>query len=205
MKALAIVAALAGIAHADAKVDWGRGLVIADGVGVADRHAPSPAVARNTARRGADDAAKRAIAAALPAIPLASGGTLGERAKDPAVRARIDAAVGRALTLAADPSTDGSWRVSLGVPLEALRQAVDGPRVLAGADTGPAIVLIETSTTPPALGYRIGTAPISAIWIDGEDGTIAARTTAVTKDGVLVLAKPLGSPSTLYMIVTTGH
>src|SRR5438132_5423526 len=73
----AAVAAGAGRAAAD--VDWGKGLVTAEGVGVADRHAPSPAVARGTSRRGAEDQARRAIAAELGKLPLAAGGKVGDK------------------------------------------------------------------------------------------------------------------------------
>jgi len=201
-RVLGALLVMASTAHADAKIDWARGLVIADGVGVADRHAPSPAIARSTARRGADDAAKRAIAIALRAIPLAAGGTLGERAKDAAIAARIDAAVAHAMTLAADPDTDGAWRVTLGVPLEALRQAIDGPRAFTGGDVAPAVVVVEASA-PPALGYRVGTTGVAIAWrADANpDLATAPRTTATVAHGTLALAKPLGNAATLYVIV----
>src|ERR1043165_7863637 len=44
-----------------ARVDWAAGLVIAGGTGIADRHAPSPAVALGTSRRGAEDDARQRI------------------------------------------------------------------------------------------------------------------------------------------------
>ena len=69
---LLVVVALGATAHADAKVDWATGLVTAEGVGIADRHAPSPAVARGTSRRGAEEAAKRALAEKIAALPHSS-------------------------------------------------------------------------------------------------------------------------------------
>src|SRR5437867_1778828 len=75
--ALALSIVLGRTAAADretsdaARVDWAAGWVIAGGTGIADRHAPSPAVALGTSRRGADDAARQRIAAALGALPLA--------------------------------------------------------------------------------------------------------------------------------------
>src|SRR5262245_46166871 len=102
---IAVLSMIASTARADVKVDWGRGLVIADAIGIADRHAPSPAVARGTSRRGAEEAAKRAISAKLLELPLAGGGKVGDRAKDSDVKARLARAVDAAITLAADPET----------------------------------------------------------------------------------------------------
>ncbi|HEX4455249.1 MAG TPA: hypothetical protein VH143_30520, partial [Kofleriaceae bacterium] len=107
---IALVAAmLPNIAHAG--VDWATGLVTADGLGVADRHAPSPATARGTSRRVAEDAAKAELARAILALPVAGGGSVGKRAEtDPAVKPRLDAAVAHAYAVAAEPETDGAWR-----------------------------------------------------------------------------------------------
>src|SRR3954465_4755319 len=86
-----------------ARVDWAAGWVIAGGTGIADRHAPSPAVALGTSRRGAEDAARQRISGALGAPPLAAGGTLADRLGDAAIRARVDAAVEAAIAIAAEP------------------------------------------------------------------------------------------------------
>ena len=40
---LGLLALVGLVATAQADVDWSRGLVVAEGVGIADRHAPSPA------------------------------------------------------------------------------------------------------------------------------------------------------------------
>src|SRR2546430_13453817 len=90
---------------ARADVDWGKGLITADGVGVADRHAPSPAVARGTSRRGAEDQARRALASELAKLPLAAGRKLGAD--------KIEKVVAGAFAVAAEPETDGAWRVTL--------------------------------------------------------------------------------------------
>src|SRR5688500_8120572 len=100
-------------AHADVKVDWARGLVIADAVGIADRNAPNPAVARGTSRRGAEDAARRLLAGKLDDLPVAGGGTVAAKAKAKDVKARLARAVEHAITLSAEPETDGAWRVTL--------------------------------------------------------------------------------------------
>ena len=148
---ITILVLLCATARADVKVDWARGLVIADVVGVADRHAPNPAVARGTSRRGAEDAAKKQLAGKLDDLPLAGGGTVGGRAKDKAVKLRLERAVQNAITLAADPETDGAWRVSLAVPIEAVHQAIAGARALAGADKGPPVVIVEVASVKPAV------------------------------------------------------
>ncbi len=153
-------------AHAD--VDWATGMVTAPGIGLADRQAPNPAVARAPSRRRAEDAARSALAAQLPALPLAAGGTLADRLADPAVKARLDAAVASAIGLTAEPETDGSWRVTMGVPIEAVRQALDGPRAVpAGGDAGPAVIIIDGVTASPAVGTRIGSLSAATVWVKG--------------------------------------
>src|SRR5258708_22963251 len=97
---LALALASAVTAHAGVAVDWGKGIVTAEGIGIADRHAPNPAVARGTSRRGAEDAARVQLAKALGALPVASPGsvvtTVAAKAKDPAIKARVDRAVAQA-------------------------------------------------------------------------------------------------------------
>ncbi len=152
-------------AAAPARVDWARGLVIADGLGIADRHAPSPAVARGTSRRAAEDAAKRELAGALANLPLATGGALGAKAGDPAVKARLDRAVDAAFAIAAEPETDGAWNVTLALPIEAVRQAFTGARVVGGAgDEGPAVVVVTGVKAKPAVGWTIGGHSAATIW-----------------------------------------
>src|SRR5881396_2317502 len=140
--ALLVVAAAARVAAADdVRVDWASGLVIADGLGIADRHAPSPAVARGTARRPAEDAAKKRLRAHVLDLPLATGGKVGDHVGDAAVKARLDHAIEAAFALAAEPETDGAWHVTMAVPIEAVRQAIAGPRAWpAAGDADPPVV-----------------------------------------------------------------
>ena len=112
------------VAHAE--VDWAKGLVTAPGVGVADRHAPNPAVARGTSRRVAEDAARAKLATEVAALPVAGGGKVGDKAKDAAVKARLAAAVEHALELAAEPETDGAWRVTMAVSRRSRRPMARG-------------------------------------------------------------------------------
>lgn len=207
LAALAILAVVRpGAARADgAKLDWARGLVIATGVGIADRHAPSPVAARGPARRAAEDAARKQLAAALPALPLAGGGTLAGRLADAAIRARVDRAVAAAIPLDAEPSTDGSWKVTLGVPIEALRQALTGPRPAPASDAdGPAVVVVEGARAAPAIGYRLGKVAAPAIWV--QDVPAWAKDASRVKArganaGAIDLAEAKGSESTLFVIV----
>lgn len=156
-------------AHAaPASVDWARGLVTADGIGLADRHAPNPAVARGTSRRTAEDAAKKTLAHKVGELPVASGGTVAAAAKgDAAIQERLSRAVANAVTLAAEPETDGSWRVTLAVPIEAVRQAIVGPRpIAAGADdTGPAVVVVDGVTSKPAVGWKVAGLDAPTLWV----------------------------------------
>ena len=149
-----------------AEVDWGKGLVTAPGIGLADRQAPNPAVARGPARRRAEDAARARLAAQLPAIPLAGGGTLKDKLGDPAVKARVDAAIAGAFVIAADPETDGSWKVTMAVGLEAIRQAVaGGPRQVTASDDAPAAAIVEGAAATPALGYTIGGLAAATVFV----------------------------------------
>jgi hypothetical protein len=159
---------IARVAHADggAKVDWAKGLVIANGVGVADRHAPNPAVARGTSRRGAEDAAKKVIAAKVRELPLAGGAKLADKLEDKAIKARLDQAIEAAISLDAEPETDGAWRVTMAVPIEAVRQAVFGARTLADkGDAGPAVIVLDGVTAKPAIGWRVNLLDAATLWM----------------------------------------
>jgi hypothetical protein len=191
--AIAIVASLTATAAAEPpKVDWARGLVIADAVGVADRHAPNPAVARGTSRRGAEDAARKILAVEVAKLPVAGGGKVSDKVKDPQVKARLDAAVAEAIALDADPETDGAWHVTMAVPIESVRLALTGPRVLAGdGDSGPLVSIVEGLKGKPAVGALA--AP--TIWV--------SELPVWAKDAPKVAAKGLTpAPQTLYVVVT---
>lgn len=152
------------LGHAD--VDWSKGLVTAPGVGLADRQAPNPAVARGPARRRAEDAARATLSAQLAALPIAGGGAVKDRLGDPAVKARIDTAVAGAFVVSADPETDGSWRVTMAVGLDAIRQAMSGgPRALAASDGAPVAAVVEGVMVTPALGYAIGGLAAATIFV----------------------------------------
>ena len=185
------------------KVDWARGLVIADGVGLADRHAPNPAVARGTSRRAAEDAARKALAAKLPDLPVAAGGKVGAQTGDATVKDRLARAVAHAIVLAADPETDGSWRVTMAVPLEAVRQALTGPRT-ATEDTGPRVIVVEGVRAKPAVGYKLGALEAPTLWVDAAPAWAkdAPRVKAKSaKAGVIDVDGTDATPATLFLII----
>jgi hypothetical protein len=188
-----------------ARVDWAAGWVIAGGTGIADRHAPSPAVALGTSRRGAEDAARRRIAGKLGSLALATGGTLADRLADAEIRARVDAAVEAAIAVAAEPETDGSWHVSLAVPLEAIRIALGAPRALpATGDRGPPVVVIEGVTAAPALGWTVAGRQAAAVWVSAVPAWAkdAPRIAARSARAGAIDAPDTGTPATLYVIVS---
>jgi hypothetical protein len=172
--------------------DWTTGQLLARGIGVADRHAPSPAVARDAARSRAVADATRALIAAAAQLPMADGQPLGKRL-DPAALAAVAAT---AQVSAAEPLVDGSWRVELALPLEALRLAVAGPRPApAGNDTGPAVVIVTLSgPAAPALGVAIGDGKAvrhgAVLWVtDTTDGiplpaSVVRQATSVEAKGI---------------------
>ena len=209
MRGLVVLAALIlpATARADVKIDWARGLVIADAVGIADRHAPNPAVARGTSRRGAEEAARKQLAGKLDDLPLAGGGKVGDKLKDKAVKARVDAAIASAMTVSADPETDGAWRVTLAVPIEAVRQAIAGPRALGDSDKGPQVVIVEGVTAKPAVGWAVGGIEAPLLW--------SPSPPAWAKDAPKVKAKGVkgaaievdgidATAATLFVIITKG-
>ncbi len=197
---------LGHVAVAAPVVDWETGRVLESGVGLADRQAPNAAVARGPARRKAEDAARLALRAAVKALPLAGGGTVQDKLTDPAIAARIDRAIAAALTETAVPETDGAWVVTLALPIEAVRQAIVGPRVLASdGDKGPAVIVVEDAAAKPAIGTTIGGTSAPMVWMKkvpdwaAKAPRIKARG---AKDGAIDADTKSASPSTLFVVVT---
>jgi hypothetical protein len=111
-------------------IDWTRGLVMATGAAPGDIRAPSPDLARVGAERRARAQAQERLLTTARALRM-DDRLVGERADgDAAVAARLAEAVARALDLAVDYGSDGSVVLTAGLPLEAVRQAVqpDAPR-----------------------------------------------------------------------------
>jgi hypothetical protein len=205
--ALIVVAALASSAHADVSIDWVKGLVTANGVGIADRHAPNPAVARGTSRRAAEEAARAQLAKGLGALPVAHGGTVGTHATGEA-KQRLERAVVDAIAVAAEPQTDGAWTVTMAVPIEAIRQALDaGPREVGKAgDKPPAIVIVDGVKAKPAIGWTVGGVKAATIWVPAKDVPAWAKdaphlTSTGAKAGAIEVTGIVGGEATLYVIV----
>lgn len=164
--ASAVATVFSGSAVASGRVDWAGGLVIADGVGVASRYAPTPAAARGTSRRVAEDKARERLAAMVGALPLAEGGTAAKKARDPSVKDRLARAVSAAVTIAAEPETDGAWRVTMGLPIEAVRVAIYGRRTLPQAgDSGPPVVVVSGVAGKPAVGWTVEGIGVATLWV----------------------------------------
>ena len=209
---IAIASAAPRLATADreevdgGRVDWVAGRVTAGGTGIADRHAPSPAVALGTSRRFAEDAARRRLSAKLGSLPLADGGTLATKLADRWIKARLDAAVEAAIAIAAEPETDGSWHVTLAVPLEAIRLALDPPRALpAAGDSGPPVVVIDGVNAKPAIGWSVGGVSVATLWVKevpawAKDAPHVKATSA--RAGMIALGTVEGTAATLYVLVT---
>lgn len=144
-------------------VDWTRGLITAAGAAPGDIRAPSPDLARVGAARRARAQARARLLALARALALAGGGTVGERADvDPSVAARLARAVERALDLTVDYGSDGSVVLAAGLPLEAVRQAVQGVAAqelagLAAPGRAPTAVIVDARAVldAPALGLAL--------------------------------------------------
>jgi hypothetical protein len=204
---MVVVAALATSARAGVAVDWAKGLVTANGVGIADRHAPNPAVARGTSRRAAEEAARAQLAKGLGALPVAGGGTVGSHATGDA-KQRIERAVADAIAVAAEPQTDGAWTVTMAVPIEAIRQALDaGPRAVGkDGDKPPAVVIVDGVTAKPAIGWTVGGVKAATVWVPAKDLPAWTKdaphvSASRAKTGAIEVSGIVGGEATLYVIV----
>lgn len=203
---LVLLVLLADAAMAAPVVDWESGRVLETGVGLADRQAPNPAVARGPAKRKAEDAARLALETAVMKLPVAGGTTMQEAAKSAAVATRIDRAIAGALTVTAVPQTDGAWVVTLAVPIEALRQAIEGPRALTkDGDKGPAAIVVEGVTAKPAIGTTIGGASVPIVWVRKVPAW-AAKAPRIkargSQNGAIDADTKSASPSTLFVVLS---
>lgn len=146
--------------RAGGTIDWTRGLIIADGAAAADLRARAPDVARVGAERRARERARDALASLAEGVALASGGDVGSAIEgDEAAAGRLGAAAERAVEVGIDYASDGSVRVRLGLPLEAVRAALAGEaRALpGGAEGGTTGVLVRAGDAlgEPVLGLTL--------------------------------------------------
>jgi hypothetical protein len=226
MRAIAVVALIAMTGVSDAApwtaageggvtIDWSAGALRARGVGPADRHAPSPAVARVAARRAAETQARARLLAAARKLPVAGGGTVGAAVDaDAAAAARLTREIERAPAVAVDLGTDGSAKVTLALGTEAIRQALAGPRK-AAADDGPAVMWIIDAARAkpnPAIGLALDVGGARwdgpVVWMrDDSDavkldaGDVVRGTAASATKGVLAVSGPTGAPPAGALVV----
>ena len=199
----AAVLVLAGTAAAD--VDWGKGVIETGAIGTADRRAPSPAVARVGALREAEERAAATLLEEARALSWRSG-TVGAAADaDPSVAAALAAAT-RPESLV-DRGTellpDGSVRIRRALPIEAVRQAIDGPRVVepawdgkpAAAPSHELVVDARELELVPAVG--IAAAP--AVIVTKASRKAGAKATGLDA-GTLQLDHP-AEPGALVVVV----
>lgn len=196
------------VGEGGAQIDWSAGVVSAKGVGPADRHAPSPAVARVASRRAAEVQARARLLKAARAMKTAGGGTVGAAVdKDEAAAARLAVEIERAPVVAADLITDGSSRVTIALGIEAVRQALSGPRA-ASADEKSVTWIVEAKSVNPAVGWtvEVGGARWEGpmIWLH-ERGSppadaVTAKATAAT-GGVLSVSGPTAPPPAGALVV----
>jgi hypothetical protein len=218
-RALVVMCALAASADAapwtaagegGTGIDWSAGMIVAKGVGPADRHAPSPAVARVGARRAAEEQARAKLMKAARALKIAGGGTVGAAVdKDDAAKARLKDEIERAPVIAADLITDGSSRVTIALGIEAVRQALSGARAVSGDDES-AVWIVEAKAAKPAVGWKVevgGTTWEGAVIWTHERAEVVASSVAVTAkatsatDGVLSVSGPTAPPPAGALVV----
>ena len=192
-----------------AGIDWSAGVVLAKGVGPADRHAPSPAVARVASRRAAEEQARARLGKAVRALKVAGGGTVGDAMeKDPAVAARVAAELERAVVTERDLITDGSSRVTMVVGIEAVRQALSGVRTVSGDDRS-ALWVVESKGAKPAVGWKVEVGgkrwegPM--IWTRTRADLVGTPAVTVKASsatgGVLTLSGPTSPPAGALVVV----
>ncbi|WP_428269386.1 hypothetical protein [Haliangium sp.] len=151
---------------AGATIDWTRGLIVASGAAPGDIRAPSPEVARVAARRRALAQARGRLAEAAGAVVVGARSVTAWAEAEPGVAQALGEAVERALVLEVEYGSDGSVVVQTGLPLEAVRQAVQGPARLAltgegGAgepsDRAPTAIVVDARAVldRPALGLSL--------------------------------------------------
>ena len=189
-------------------IDWSAGTLRAKGIGPADRHAPSPAVARVGARRSAEMQARTKLLKAARALKAADGGTVGAAIdKDEAAKARLAAEIERAPVVEVDLLTDGSARVTLALGIEAVRQALSGSRT-ATTDEKAVVWIVDAKSAAPAVGWAVEVGGARwdgpVLWARDRGGApadaVVAKATRAT-GGVLSVSGPTAPPPAGALVV----
>ena len=92
----------------------------------------------------------------------------------------------------------------MAVPIEAVRQAIAGPRdVPEAGDPGPAVVVVDGVTAKPAVGWTVGGIAGATLWTkdvpDWARDAPHVHATAARRGAIEVDAMP-GGPATLFVI-----
>ncbi|MBP9085237.1 MAG: hypothetical protein KBG15_03925 [Kofleriaceae bacterium] len=187
-------------------IDWSAGLMVAKGLGLADRRAPAPDVARAAARSRGVAQARQRMSDALLLVPWADG--KGSAAQ--LTSAQLATLVDMATLRAAQPQTDGGWQIELQLSLEVLRQAVRGNRKLpvAGDDVARSEIALDARKLRlrPTVGLQINdggtTVECATRWVTSWPGP-STKVRSVNA-GLLELSKPVGiKPATLCVIIVS--
>ena len=187
-------------------LDWSAGLLIAKAVGLADRRAPAPDVARAAARSRGVAQARLRLGAALLELPWANGKTTAAQLSAGQLTMLVDAATVRM----AQPQTDGGWHIELQLPVEVVRQAVSGTRALShnGDDATVSVVVLDARklSLQPSVGLQVNdggtTRACATRWVTQWPG--ASTKVGSVNAGLLEISKPVGiKPTTLCVIIVS--
>jgi hypothetical protein len=149
--------------------------------------------AQAAARRKAEASGRDLLGVALADVPWATPGA----SLDEATRAR---ALAHARPRAAELRPDGSWRVTMALPLEAVRVAAHGARVVDEAtdERGAITALVldaRALTLTPALGLGATIGTVSwrgpVLWTDGEPPATMVGDRPITREATGVAGDQL--------------
>ncbi len=128
-------------------INWTRGLLIAQEGSSADMRAPTATIARVKAQREAEERARKRVVAVALKLPRAPD------ASDAASEART-ALLGRdAFVLETIYGSDGSTRVTVGLPIESIRRAHVGASSVPDK-SAPAAIVVDARAARPR--WQIG-------------------------------------------------
>jgi hypothetical protein len=155
-RAMPIKGALEVVLSSAGTVDWAAGELRVQAVGLADRRAPTPDIARPAALARAESKARELLMTELTKLPWADGKTVAEHL----TLAQRSEAVALASVTLATPQVDGGWQITITLPLEIVRQLAQGPREVTGGNserTAATELIIDARALPivPALGLGI--------------------------------------------------
>jgi hypothetical protein len=177
-----------------ATVDWTAGELRVYAVGLADRRAPTPDIARPAALARAQAKARELLMIEITKLPWADGKTVAEHL----TATQRNEAVSLAQVTSATPQVDGGWQITMNLPLEIVRQLAQGPRSVAIGNSEPTVsenIVVDGRSLAlvPALGLVISSGtdkfdcPIA--WQRGKQTATLpnARKADSARDGILLV------------------